>query len=251
MLLILQVVPYYMTGFESVAKSSEEARPGFGGSAFRRPILAAIAAGGVFYATVLLVAPFVHPWPELARVPFGTAVAFERAFASRAIGDLILLGAVLSLFKVWNGCFVAATRMIYGMAKRGLILPGLGAVHPRFLSPQAAIALVSALTVLGALLGDAALVPISELGALAIAVGWLMACLSFLRGVSWEGAAPPRRARLIAALGALVAAGMVLMKLLPFVPGHMTWMETLSLLAWMALGLALRPRAAGGEGSAP
>ena len=91
-------------------------------------------------------------------------------------------------------------------------------------------------------LGDAALVPISELGALAIVVGWLMACLSFLRGVSWEASAPPRRARAVAALGALVACVMILMKLLPFVPGHMTWPETVCLAGWMLLGLALRPR---------
>ena len=243
-LLILQVVPYYMTGFESVAKSSEEARDGFAGSAFRGPILGAIAAGAVFYATVLLVAPFVHPWPELARIPFGTAVAFERAFASRAIGDVILLGATLSLFKVWNGCFVAATRMIYGMGRRLLIRPGLARVHPRFLTPQTAIVFVSALTVLGALLGDAALVPISELGALAIVVGWFMACVCFLKGVSWEKAPPPPRARVVATLGAVVAFGMILMKLLPVVPGHMTWLETFCLAAWMLLGLALRPRKA-------
>ena len=241
-LLILQVVPYYMTGFESVAKSSEEARDGFGGSAFRGPITGAIAAGGVFYATVLLVAPFVYPWPELARIPFGTAVAFERAFSSRAIGDVILLGAVLSLFKVWNGCFVAATRMIYGMGRRLLIRPGLATVHPRFLTPRAAIVFVSVLTVLGAFLGDAALVPISELGALAIVVGWFMACVSFLKGVSWDTSPPPRRARVVATLGALVAFAMILMKLLPFVPGHMTWLETFCLAAWMLLGLALRPR---------
>ena len=240
--LILQIVPYYMTGFESVAKSSEEARVDFGGSGFRKAILAAIAAGAIFYGTVLLVAPFVYPWPELARVSFGTAVAFERAFASRAIGDVILLGAGLSLFKVWNGCFVAATRLVYGMARRGLLHPALSAVHPRFLTPGGAIAFVSALTVVGALLGDAALVPISELGALAIAVGWLMACASFLKGVSWEAVPPSRGARIAAGLGALVSCGMLLMKLLPFVPGHMTWPETVCLAAWMLLGLALRPK---------
>ena len=191
---------------------------------------------------MLLVAPFVYPWPELARIPFGTAVAFERAFASRAIGDVILLGAVLSLFKVWNGCFVAATRMIYGMGRRLLIRSTLATVHPRFLTPQAAIVFVSVLTVLGAFLGDAALVPISELGALAIVVGWFMACVSFLKGVSWEASPPPRRALAVAALGALVAFAMILMKLLPIMPGHMTWPETVCLAAWMLLGLALRPR---------
>jgi basic amino acid/polyamine antiporter, APA family len=244
-LLILQVVPYYMTGFESVAKSSEEARAGFGGSGFRKAILSAIAAGAVFYSTVMLVVPYVHPWLELTRVPFGTAVAFERAFGSRLIGDVILLGAVLSLFKVWNGCFVAATRLIYGMARRRLLHPALAGVHDRFLTPHVAIAFVSALTVVGALLGDAALVPISELGALAIAVGWLVACVCFLMGVSWEASPPSRRAILTAQLGAFVAGGMVLMKLLPFVPGHMTWLEVSCLAAWMLLGLSLKPDSPG------
>jgi len=114
-------------------------------------------------------------------------------------------------------------------------------VHPRFLTPYVAIAFVSALTVVGALLGDAALVPISELGALAIAVGWLVACVCFLKGVSWETAPPSRPAIVTAQLGGFVAGGMVLMKLLPFVPGHMTWLETACLAAWMLLGLALRP----------
>jgi APA family basic amino acid/polyamine antiporter len=242
--LILQIVPYYMTGFESVAKSSEEAKIGFGGSGFRKAILAAIAAGAVFYSAVLLVVPFVHPWPELTRIPFGTAVAFERAFASRAIGDVILLGAVLSLFKVWNGCFVAATRLLYGMARRELLHPVLARVHARFLTPHGAIAFVSALTVVGALLGDAALVPISELGSLAIAVGWLVACGSFLKGASWTEAPPSGRAILTARLGVLVAAGLVLMKLLPFVPGHMSGPELACLAGWMVLGWALRPRRA-------
>jgi basic amino acid/polyamine antiporter, APA family len=243
-LLILQIVPYYMTGFESVAKSSEEARAGFDSGGFRKAILAAIAAGAIFYSTVLLVVPFVYPWPELTQVSFGTAVAFDRAFGSRVIGNVILMGAILSLFKVWNGCFVAATRLVYGMARRELLRAGLGDVHPRFLSPEAAIAFISVLTVVGALLGDAALVPISELGALAIAVGWLMACVSFLKGASWDVARPTRAAIVIAGFGALVALGMVLMKVLPFVPGHMTWPEVVCLVAWMALGLALRPSTA-------
>jgi amino acid transporter len=239
-LLVLQIVPYYMTGFESVAKSSEEARDGFDGARFRRPILAAIVAGGLFYATVLLVVPYVYPWPELARLPFGTAVAFERAFSSAAIGNVILLGAVLSLFKVWNGCFVACTRLTYGMARRRLLDSALGAVHPGNRTPHAAIAFASTLTVVGALLGDAALVPMSEVGALAITVGWLMACVSYLKGAA---GAPAPRPRAIAVLGAIVAAALLLMKVLPFVPGHLDWPELLCLGIWLVLGLALRPAA--------
>jgi amino acid transporter len=239
-LLILQIVPYFMTGFEAVAKSSEEASADFHPTGFRNAILLAIGVGGIFYATVMLVVPMVHPWTELTAVPFGTAIAFERAFGSRALGDFILLGAVLSLFKVFNGCFIAATRMVYGMGKRGLVHSRLASVHRRFQTPHLAIAFVGLVTVVATFLGDALLVPISELGSLAIAVGWLAACVCFLKGVSWSHSRTPGRGPLLMAwLGALVALLLVSMKLLPFVPGHMSWPQYVGLFVWMALGLGL------------
>jgi amino acid transporter len=182
----------------------------------------------------------VHPWTELASIPFGTAVAFERAFGSRTIGDFILLGALISLFKVFNGCFIAATRMVYGMGKRGLVHPSLARVHPRFQTPHLAIAFVGLVTVVSTFLGDALLVPVSELGSLAIAVGWLSACLSFLKGVSWSASqSPGPSAMAMAWIGTLVALALVLMKLFPFVPGHMSWPQYLGLSVWMLLGFGL------------
>ncbi|MGH9389072.1 MAG: hypothetical protein ACRD1Z_05600, partial [Vicinamibacteria bacterium] len=84
------------------------------------------------------------------------------------------------------------------------------------------------------------LVPVSELGSLAIAVGWLSACVCFLKGVSWTGSQPPGRGSLaLAWIGAFVALALVLMKLFPFVPGHMSWPQYLGLAVWMSLGIAL------------
>src|SRR5215813_11021784 len=46
--LVLQIVPYFMTGFESVAKGSEEAREGFDPHRFSTAIDAALVAGFLF-----------------------------------------------------------------------------------------------------------------------------------------------------------------------------------------------------------
>ena len=43
--LVLQIVPYFMTGFESVTKGSEEARAGFDPRNFTKAIYAALVAG--------------------------------------------------------------------------------------------------------------------------------------------------------------------------------------------------------------
>ncbi|MBI4864457.1 MAG: APC family permease [Candidatus Riflebacteria bacterium] len=239
-LLVLQVVPYFMTGFESVAKSSEEASADLDRRGFGRAIVLALVGGTVFYVTVLLVVPMLCPWRELTQTPFGTAVAFERAFGSRTIGDLIIFGAIVSLFKVFNGNFVAGTRMLYGMAGRSLVHPALGRVHERFLTPHVAIGFGLGFTVLGTLLGESVLIPISEVGSLAVAIGWLTACLSFLKGVGWpEGGRPARVDLAAAGAGAVVSLALIVLKVAPFSPGHLGAPEYLALGLWTTVGLGL------------
>ncbi|MGE5413874.1 MAG: APC family permease, partial [Syntrophomonadaceae bacterium] len=114
-LLVLQIVPYFMTGFESVGKGAEEARAGFDRGGFGRAIRAAAAAGTAFYCLIIAAVALVFPWKTLVAERLGTEAAFERAFSSRAVSSLILVAAVLSLAKIFNGNFVASTRLLYGI----------------------------------------------------------------------------------------------------------------------------------------
>jgi len=143
-LLVMQIVPYFMTGWESVAKGSEEAKSGFDPRGFVKAIYAALIAGFVFYVTVIAVVTYVYPWREIVTGHVRTEVAFERTFGSHAIAQLILLGAFLSLLKIFNGNFVAATRMLYAIGRRNLVHPSLGRVHAHHGTPVAAIALMAA-----------------------------------------------------------------------------------------------------------
>jgi len=52
-MLTLQIVPYFMTGFESVPKAAEEAAPGFGGRRFFRAIAMALFVGAAFYVLAI------------------------------------------------------------------------------------------------------------------------------------------------------------------------------------------------------
>src|SRR5579864_7932352 len=178
--LVLQIVPYFMTGFESVAKGSEEARAGFDPRHFTTAINAALVAGSLFYVIIIAVVTYVYPWQEIVSGHVRTEVAFERTFGSHAIAQLILFGAFLSLLKIFNGNFVASTRMLYAIGRRNLVHPSLGRIHGRFGTPVVAISLMAALTVAAAMFGDAILVPITEVGSLAVGVGWLSACAAYL-----------------------------------------------------------------------
>jgi amino acid transporter len=229
-LLVLQIVPYFMNGFESVTKAAEEANPEFRSQGFASVIFAAIIVGFVFYIVVIAAVAFVAPWRQLIASPFMTAVAFEHAVGSRWIVSIIMSAAMLSLSKVFNGNFVAATRLLFAMARRGLLDDRLASVQPGNHTPASAILAAGIATGLCMFLGSAILVPVSEVGSVASAIGWFAVCAAFLR------MKPTPLQTLIAIVGALVGLSMAFMKFLPFVPGHFSRWEWVALGVWIILG---------------
>jgi len=107
--------------------------------------------------------------------------------------------------------------------------PSLAAVHPRYETPRVAIVLMALLTACAAFLGDALLVPVTEVGSLAAGVGWCAACAAFLRRGAGAG-------RALATMGVLVSLAIVLMKVIPGIPGSFTAPEWIAFAAWCALG---------------
>jgi len=233
LLLMLQIVPYFMTGFESIAKAAEEASPEFGSGSFLKAIGMAILVGVLFYAVVIGAVGYVAPWKRLAGRQFLTAVAFERAVGAHWIVSSIMAAALLSLFKCFNGNFVAASRLLFAMGRRGLVDTRIGEVHPANQTPAMAVLCIGIATALCMFLGDAILVPITEVGSVASAAGWLATCAAYY------AMGPPPRERIIAAFGIAVGLAMILMKVVPRVPGHFSGSEWLSLAIWVAAGVVL------------
>jgi basic amino acid/polyamine antiporter, APA family len=235
-LLTLQIVPYFITGFESVPKVAEEANPDFRAKGFFRAIAMALLVGGSFYVLAIVAVAYVAPWQGLMGKSFATAVAFEQALGARWPVRLIVVMALFGLFQCFNGNFVAATRLLFAYGRRGSIPARFGQVHEKFLTPNVAILGITTGTLLGVLLGDALLVPVTEVGSMASALGWFAACLSF-----WI--IDKRTAmRLVASLGIVVAALLFLMKVLPVVPGHFSRAEWIALIVWLGFGAVLYRR---------
>jgi amino acid transporter len=235
-LLTLQIVPYFMTGFESVPKVAEEAHPEFRSRGFFRAIALAIGVGAGFYVLVVAAVSFVAPWQTLVGKSFATAIAFEHATGTPWLVRLVLLIAIFALFEVFNGNFVASSRLLFAFGRRGTVDSRFGKVHEKFLTPSVAVAGISAATLVGLFLGDALLVPVTEVGSMASATGWLLACLSFFVVEKRIGL------RMVAGFAVCVALLLVLMKLLPVFPGHFSVAEWIALAIWIGLGFIMRHR---------
>ena len=247
-LLVLQIVPYFMTGFESVSKAAEESAPEFRSQAFSKAIWMAVLVGILFYTIIIAAVAYVAPWRDLTSEKFMTAVAFQNAVGSRWIVNVILVAALLSLVKCFNGNFVAASRMVFALGRRRLIVEHAGAIHPQHQTPSVAVLCIGLATGACMLLGDAILVPITEVGSVACAIGWAATCAAYLR-MGRSGSLPGQLGLsaveyLVAGLGLLVAIAMLLMKIVPAIPGHFTIYEWIALGIWIALGAVARRRAA-------
>jgi APA family basic amino acid/polyamine antiporter len=249
-LLTLQIVPYFLTGFESVPKYAEEANPDLRGKTYMTAIAMALGVGVFFYAFSIAAVAYIAPWPSLLGKRFATAIAFEHGLGQHWPVQLILVMAMFGLFQCFNGNFAASTRMIFAFGRNGSIPAPLGRIHPRFQTPHNAVLIIGAGTLVALFLGDALLVPVTEVGSAASAFGWLASCASLLVVISRStrstspgssGFQPSsRKLPIIATFGALAAFALVLMKFLPDFPGHFTTAEYTALAFWLLLGTILR-----------
>ena len=117
----------------------------------------------------------------------------------------------------------------------------VGAIHGRYHTPSVAVLCVGIATAACMLMGDAILVPVTEVGSVACAIGWSAACAACLALARVRPAVITLSAieLIVAWFGLVVGIAMALMKLIPLVPGHFTNYEWLALGIWIVLGTAL------------
>jgi basic amino acid/polyamine antiporter, APA family len=230
--LTLQIVPFFLTGFESIPKYAEESNPNFRERSYLWAIALALGVGVFFYALSIAAVAYAAPWRSLLSQRLATAVAFESSGAQWPV-RLILVMAMFGLFQCFNGNFVASTRMLFAFGRRRTVPARFGTVHEKFLTPSVAVLGITAGTLAGLLLGDALLVPVTEVGSMASALGWFAACLSFWMVEKRAGM------RIVTTLGILVSLMLFLMKVLPIFPGHFSSAEWVALAIWIGLGMAM------------
>jgi len=109
-----------------------------------------------------------------------TADAMSVVYGSQWGGRALVIGGVLGIATSWNAFFMAASRLLFAMA-RGAMLPAVFAkLHPRYQSPVAAIVLLTACTVIAPFFGRPALVWLVDAGGFAAVVAYGLVAVSFL-----------------------------------------------------------------------
>jgi amino acid transporter len=166
-------------------------------------LILAMAAAATLYIAVAITAVSVVPWAELAAAPGPITEVMARAAPS--VSPIAF--TTITLFAVANTAlvnYITASRLIYGMARQGLLPAGLGGVHAKRQTPHMAIAALFLVLAPLALLGT-----ISELAAATVLLLLLVfmvvnGALFILQGRKSEQPGRFETPRVVPALGVLV-----------------------------------------------
>lgn len=124
-------------GFEDMINVAEETREPE--RTVPLGLMLAMSGAAFLYIGVAVTAVSVVPWPKLAAAPGPITAVVERAAPS--IPPIVF--TAITLFAVANTAlvnYVTASRLIYGMARQGLLPERLGSVHAARRTPHLAVA---------------------------------------------------------------------------------------------------------------
>lgn len=202
-LLIMQasVLAFFaFIGFEDMINVAEETRDPE--RTVPLGLILAMAGAAVLYIAVAVTAVSVVPWTELAEAPGPITAVMERAAPS--IPPVVF--TAITLFAVANTAlvnYVTASRLIYGMARQGLLPARLGDVHAAQRTPHIAVAVLFLVLAPLALLGTIAELAAATVLLLLLVFTVVNGALFILKGRKDERQGRFEIPRAIPALGAL------------------------------------------------
>jgi APA family basic amino acid/polyamine antiporter len=240
-LAVLIMVPMMFIGFDVVPQAAEEIKLPYRAIGLIVVLSVCMALG--WYLLMIFGVALTFPADKLADLSLATADAGARAWGGKWAGQLLVVGGLAGILSSWNAFMVAASRLLYAMARDGLLPAGFGELHPRYNTPHKAILIIGAFSMLAPLFGRQILVWCIDAGGFAVVIAYGIVAWSFLvlRRREPDMPRPFRvpRGRLVGGLALLLSCALLLVYL-PGSPAALVWpYEWLILLGWSLLGLLM------------
>ncbi|MBR8742676.1 APC family permease [Nocardiopsis sp. MG754419] len=254
---VLVVVPFLFVGFDVIPQSAEEAR--IPPRQIGRLVVVSVVMAAVFYIVIVVTTSLATPTDALSGMDLATADAMAHMLGHPFWGQFVVAGGLAGIVTTWNAFLIGVSRLMWAMARSGMIPRWFGVLHPRNGTPVNALLFIGALSTASPFVGIAMLDWAVDSGGPSIVITYLMVSVVFLLLRRREpGLERPMRvggARegwgILVGVAAVVTTAVLLVLYLPGMPASLSLEPWLMFTAWWLLGLVFVLRIPAGVRAGP
>lgn len=175
---VVVVVPFLFVGFDVIPQSAEEVN--VPARQIGRLVVVAVILATIFYLIVIVTTSSAMPASRLAEADIVTADAFGELFGSDFMAKILIAGGIAGILTSWNSLLLGASRLMYSMARSGMLPAWFGKLHPKFRTPVNALLFIGGLSFIAPFLGEAMLGWLVDSGSPSIVVAYLLVAVVFV-----------------------------------------------------------------------
>lgn len=251
MVAVLVVVPFLFVGFDVIPQSAEESN--VPPRRLGKLIVISVVAATVFYIVIVSTTSLAAPTSAMASFDLATGDALAYMLGHDFWGKLVIAGGLAGVITTWNAFMVGASRLMWAMAKSGMIPAWFGVMHKKNGTPINALLFLGIVTGVAPFFGLAMLDWAVDAGGPSIVITYLMVAVVFLilRKREPDMARPFKVGRsrttgtIVGVLAVLATAGMLALYL-PGLPAFLSLGPWILFGLWWIFGIAFSLRLPGG-----
>jgi amino acid transporter len=175
---VLVVVPFLFIGFDVIPQSAEEVH--IPARQIGKLVVVSVILATIWYVMVILTTSSAMPASELVETDIATADAVGAMFGSDIMSKVLIAGGIAGILTSWNSLLLGASRLMFSLARSGMLPSWFGKLHSRYGTPYNALLFIGALSFLAPFFGVEMLVWLVDSGAPSIVLAYTLVAISFL-----------------------------------------------------------------------
>lgn len=204
---------FLLCGFQAINQVVEEKSAHVPFADLFRILVLAIAAAAGFYCLVVIGTAITMPWQSLPPHSLAFVEATKLLPWGQVLVPVVLIIAMLSLVKTWNGVFLMASRTLIALAREGFLPAWMNKWQGRSGVPAPIVLAIFGMNIAGLSLGRGAVGLLVDTITISLVLGYAICCIALptlrMRDPSNAGA--------VTAPSAVVAIGVVGSVIMAFV----------------------------------
>lgn len=253
---VLVAVPFLFIGFDVIPQSAEEVN--IPARQIGKLVVLSVVLATAWYVMVVLTTSSAMPAGELAGADIATADAFGSLFGSALMAKVLIAGGVAGILTSWNSLLLGASRLVYSLARSGMLPAWFATLHPKYKTPHNALMFIGGISMLAPFFGVQMLGWLVDSGAPSIIIAYLLVSVTFLvlRKRDPQMVRPLRvggagiGGELIGWTSVLLTAALFTLYM-PGMPAALTWEPWLIFGVWWLLGAVFFFKVPGGIKAGP